>query len=240
MGIKNKLFGGPQNPQQPMISDDIVNPKYGINPDGSVNYGGSAPDAVQNPFMQQPAQNPFGQQQPNPFGQQQAAPFGQQQLPQTPQENYPVMNENDRFDMNQPDQPNSYYEPTGGQQQGYGEYTQPQQGYGEYTRPQQGYGEYTQPQQGYGEYTQPQQGYGEYTQPQQGYGEYTQPQQGYGEYTQPQQGYGEYEPQQSQDVPLPMTDPPQHFEQTAETLVPEQDFQNNNGFGNGGGYNGGF
>ena len=139
MGFKKKASGGYQPPQQPKISDDIVNPQYNIAPDGSVSVGTSAPyTPVQNPFMQQPQPNPFGQQQPNPFGQQQPA-FEQPQ----PQEQYPVMNNDDRFDMNQPDQPNSYYESTGNggqqpQQDQFGGYQQPQQDqFGGYQQPQQ-------------------------------------------------------------------------------------------------------
>ncbi len=103
MGIKDKLFGGPQNPQQPKVAEEIVNPYYNIAQDGSVSSSASSfvPSAAPNPFMQ------FQQQQ-------QQTPFQQPQQPQqapqqAPQPQQPVMNNNDRFDMAQPDQPNAYY-----------------------------------------------------------------------------------------------------------------------------------
>ena len=98
MSVKEKLFGGPQNPQQPKISDDIVNPSYTIAPDGSVSSG-FTPSAAPSPFLQSLQQN-------NP---QQNIP--QQPAPQPPEENYPRMNNEDRFDIQQPDQPNGYYTP---------------------------------------------------------------------------------------------------------------------------------
>ena len=102
MGIKEKLFGGPQNPQQTRVADSIVNPQGNIAPDGSVTMGG-APAPVQNPFMQNAPQMNFNQPQQNPYGQQ-------------PQQNYPVLDNNQRFDMTQPNQPNAYFTP---QQQAY-------------------------------------------------------------------------------------------------------------------------
>ena len=126
MGIKEKLFGGPQNAPQQRVDDSIVNPQGNIAADGSVTMGGPPVQAQQNPFMQ------FVQQQQQP--------------------NYPVLDNNQRFGMTQPNDPNGHYAP----QQGY-----PQQQYD----PQQAYG---QPQQQYD----PQQAYG---QPQQQYD----PQQGY-------------------------------------------------------------
>ena len=103
MGIKDKLFGGPQNPQQPKIAEEIVNPYYNISQDGVANSSASfVPSSAPNPFMQfqqQQQQAPFNQPQPP---QQQAQP--QQQRPA------PAINNNDRFDIAQPDTPNGYYE----------------------------------------------------------------------------------------------------------------------------------
>ena len=96
MGIKDKLFGGPQNPQQPKIAEEIVNPYYNISQDGTASSSASfVPSAAPNPFMQ------FQQQQNQPPMQQ---PPMQQQAP--------VMNNDDRFDIAQPDTPNGYYAPT--------------------------------------------------------------------------------------------------------------------------------
>ena len=94
MGIKEKLFGGIQNQPQQRVADNIVNPQYNINPDGSVSPNG-APPPVQNPFMQNAPQMNFGAQQQNPYMQ--------------PQQNYPVMDNNQQFVMEQPNEPNAYF-----------------------------------------------------------------------------------------------------------------------------------
>ena len=93
-----------QYPQVQPISDDIVNPFFNIAQDGSVQSSALNPGAAPNPFMQQ-----LQQAQPNPFIQ-------QQQAAQQPQQNYPVMDNEQRFDIAQPDTPNGYYEATGAPQ----------------------------------------------------------------------------------------------------------------------------
>ena len=117
MGIKDKLFGGPQNPQQPKIAEEIVNPYYNISQDGTASSSASfTPSAAPNPFMQfQQQQNQPPMQQPT----QQPVQQPMQQPPQQPaqqtqpqQNQAPVMNNDDRFDIAQPDTPNGYYAPT--------------------------------------------------------------------------------------------------------------------------------
>ncbi len=104
MSVKDKLFGGYQNPQQPRISEDIVNPYYNIAPDGTAQSSSLNPGAAPNPFMQQ-----LQQAQPNAFI--------QQHQPQQPvQNNYPVIDNNQRFDIAQPDTPNAYYDASGNTQ----------------------------------------------------------------------------------------------------------------------------
>ena len=101
MGIKEKLFGGIQNQPQQKVDDSIVNPHYNFAPDGSVS---TAPAPVQNPFMQNAPQMNFGTQQQAPAMQQ-------------PQQAYPVIDNNQQFTMQQPNQPNAYYTPDNGMQQ---------------------------------------------------------------------------------------------------------------------------
>ena len=138
MGLKDKLFGGHQNPQMPQISQEIVNPYYNISQDGAAQSSADNPGAAPNPFMQQLQQAP-----PNAFIQQQQT--ANQQAPQPARQSYPVIDNNQSFDIPQPDTPNGHYEATGMQQ--------PQQQYAPqaYQQPQQQYDPqaYQQPQQQY-------------------------------------------------------------------------------------------
>ena len=107
MGIKDKLFGGPQNPQQPKIAEEIVNPYYNISQDGTASSSASfVPSAAPNPFQQ------FQQQQNQPPMQQPQPPMQQPMQPQPQQRQAPAMNNDDRFDIAQPDTPNGYYAPS--------------------------------------------------------------------------------------------------------------------------------
>ena len=106
MGIKDKLFGGPQNPQQPKIAEEIVNPYYNISQDGTASSSASfVPSAAPNPFQQFQQQNQPPMQQPQP-------PMQQPMQPQPQQRQAPAMNNDDRFDIAQPDTPNGYYAPS--------------------------------------------------------------------------------------------------------------------------------
>ena len=212
MGLKDKLFGGHQNPQMPQISQEIVNPYYNISQDGAAQSSADNPGAAPNPFMQQLQQAP-----PNAFIQQQQT--ANQQAPQPARQSYPVIDNNQSFDIAQPDTPNGHYEATGMQQ--------PQQQYDPqaYQQPQQQYDPqaYQQPQQQYAPqaYQQPQQQYAPQAsqQPQQQYDPqaYQQPQQQYAPqaYQQPQQQYA-----QSSEQTVPVQDNP---------LLPPFNPENSNG-----------
>ena len=136
MSIKEKLFGGPQNPSQPVIDDNIVNPQYYIMPDGSVasdanpeNVNGGNP--IQSSFPQK-NNKPVAYPQ-NGYPQNGYQQNGYQQA--NDQQNYPVMNNEDQFRMQQEDQPNGY--PVSSAQGNY--LTENTQQYQQNAYPQEGY-----------------------------------------------------------------------------------------------------
>ncbi len=145
MGFKDKLFGGPQNPSQPVIDDNIVNPQYYMMPDGSV-ASDADPEKVNGG---NPIQSSFPQKNNKPVA--------------YPQNGY------QQYGYQQNAYPQDAYQQNGYQQNAYPQDAYQQNGYQQNAYPQDAYQQNAYPQDAYQQNGYQQNGYQQNAYPQDAY-----------------------------------------------------------------------